>query len=1114
MEGRALNRPLGLDTFRMAFDSATVFTAQALPTPTGAPRQTPSRQSSQHDRRRRSSSPPPVPRDQSLQHENQKEVQNGQGDENISPLDPRRFTPTLHASLVSQILNLQREVESKNRTVHNLEEFLHITKKENEQLSESLKDQGKENRSIKKQMQLLESSTLDALGGIAKERDDANESLAETRSRLETSKSKNRIQEEEVERNQSLWDKERQNWEMERRNMETKVHVVEGRLKTVLAEIAAAQANGYEYPLSSVELDDSAHRTWYTKESDSTSSRSNSVKRHSRFSGLSNGTNEVSEYLNYRASTLSGLNGFGMNKRHGISLADELEFSAEEPDFEGDGTDEVMSPDALPEEAQFHRRRPSVQSISQDQKAWKLLGLLPENIEQAIKEEGLTEKTAAALQDNVTLTEKPSTEDERMSSAPTATAMQYVDSATQFSPPASPKLAPQAESIPSEKVAERALSIEHTANQSRKRVSAPLTEQTTDPKLISHTFVPMVSAGCQTVNQPPSPPLTPIIAIEPLASAPMRTESEVQMISSSMQTDEQRQIILAAAGAREKPSSMTIPVIEIHPPGSRPPSSHTSVVLPPRTKNAGCQASIVLPVLSRSISVQTEAVITGKRSLGSISNSMPKAVSQLSSPPNSLERIEERSPQPPQPAPRTSSRKHSHRSNENPRPLIKPSFSAPVIDTYPGNNDSGPLTSKQPTGLRRPVRSGSLFAGFDSSFTNDSLQLKDFDLSSDDDFATVAPIRKTLSKVQNSWKLVPQSDDEFMGRLGSAKNSVDNLDIDESSDPWLASLVPFGENENQIYKGIDKQTGKKSMIPSKTHGKSGMRQAAPLATAPGPKVPRARSPSAPSVPENDSNVAPPPFPVPTRSSSRRIPISASEGAQSPTPYSTTFFSTARKREVGKPLSRNPLRKVQSAAAVTRFGRNHAQMRTPTHTTSPSTLASDSPQLPKLPKNDITSRLKTDMQPVQQTTHILPVASLAEEASVDTPGQSTSVVDAIAQTMVGEWMWKYVRRRKSFGLTEDVDFDEKGNSNGNGFRHKRWVWLAPYERAVMWSSKQPTSGPALMGKSGRKRKYPETFSGAASNLLQSTFNLYSTSKTTLRCPNLPIHRRASADLSSS
>jgi hypothetical protein len=47
-----------------------------------------------------------------------------------------------------------------------------------------------------------------------------------------------------------------------------------------------------------------------------------------------------------------------------------------------------------------------------------------------------------------------------------------------------------------------------------------------------------------------------------------------------------------------------------------------------------------------------------------------------------------------------------------------------------------------------------------------------------------------------------------------------------------------------------------------------------------------------------------------------------------------------------------------------------------------------------------------------------------------------------------------------------------NTGGNGgIRHKRWVWLAPYERAIMWSSKQPTSGPALLGKSGRKCKAP-------------------------------------------
>lgn len=88
-------------------------------------------------------------------------------------------------------------------------------------------------------------------------------------------------------------------------------------------------------------------------------------------------------------------------------------------------------------------------------------------------------------------------------------------------------------------------------------------------------------------------------------------------------------------------------------------------------------------------------------------------------------------------------------------------------------------------------------------------------------------------------------------------------------------------------------------------------------------------------------------------------------------------------------------------------------------------------------------------------------------------EESNLVDAIAGTMVGEWMWKYIRKRKSFGIGED-DFPYR-TTNGtvsltaHGTRHKRWVWLSPYERTIMWDSKQPTSGSALLGKKGRKRK---------------------------------------------
>lgn len=91
-------------------------------------------------------------------------------------------------------------------------------------------------------------------------------------------------------------------------------------------------------------------------------------------------------------------------------------------------------------------------------------------------------------------------------------------------------------------------------------------------------------------------------------------------------------------------------------------------------------------------------------------------------------------------------------------------------------------------------------------------------------------------------------------------------------------------------------------------------------------------------------------------------------------------------------------------------------------------------------------------------------------------EETNLVDAIAATMVGEWMWKYIRKRKSFGIGEDSSefpvADQNGivnNVTAHGTRHKRWVWLSPYERTIMWDNKQPTSGPALLGKKGRKCK---------------------------------------------
>lgn len=1000
-------------------------------------------------------------RNDRLQHDGRDEPINANQDKDVSPLDPRRFTPNLHASLVGQILTLQRELERRNHTVANLEEFLHMTKAENEELNREIKEKANENRSIRKQMQLLERTTLAALGDVAKERDDASENLAEVRQCLETSRVKNRLQEDEATNTRILWDTERQNWDTEKRNMERKVHLVESRLKTVLADIAAAQVNGYGYSGTSGQFDEGSQSTWDHRGSIPGSSRSSSVKRQSRLSGQSNTTNEVSEYLNFRASTLGALNGLGdQTKFH--SLADELNISGMGEDEEDEIGNDVMAPNALPEEGQFEFRRSSTQSLSQDQKAWKLLCLVPAETEHSSKGEELTNKTANALDNADDLVEHPFEIEKAMLHHKESKA-QYLDSATQFSPPSSPSLMPQLDLDLVQNLPEKAPVGYSLANESRKRISGSLVEQTATAEPACPRISPMVSASCQTMERPLSPPLTPIIAIEPPASSLIPGQKALAMTSSCTQTEDSAQAPLVSASSRYKHSSMNIPFIEIHPPGSRPPSSHNSVVLPPRTKNASCQASIEVPISLRSISVQTDAGLPGKSFVESASNIMRVTVSHMPLSRSGQENIDQGL----EPVPQQKLQKISHRPqpNEHLRPWVKPSHSPPVMATNMSHNDSGPLSDKKDTGLRRPVRNGSLFAGFDGPSAKHTQVLKDFDLSSDDDSAPAAPIRKTLSKVQNSWKLVPRSNEVSSSHLGSAKNSTEDLENEEASDPWLASLVPVEELPQTNPKATLINTRSKATASPNAATQFCARQASYVVTSSGHQVQR-RDQCGQQIAKRDRIVkAPPPFPVPTRSSSRRIPISVSEGAQSPSPYSTTFFSNTPHRGLGRPPSKNPLRKVRSAAAVPRFGRSNGKPRALPEPLSTLNPALDMPRLPKVPKNDVSSRYSNETQEVQQTTHALPLNSLCGPASIDTPGQSTSVVDAIAQTMVGEWMWKYVRKRRSFGITDDVDFDEKGN--GNGIRHKRWVWLAPYERAVMWSSKQPTSGPALMGKNGRK-----------------------------------------------
>lgn len=1053
----------------MALNNEDDAAEHTLPTPTDTPQRTTSRCLSReppYDSSSSpgfSSSPPQHFKEDDCQINGHRSNKDTSNDNSISVLDPRRFTPTLHASLVSEILSLRREIESQNNLVENLEENLHSARLENESLNNSLRSNSKESRSIKRQMQLLEGGTLSALGDLARERDEAFETLADTRRRLETSQKKLRGQEEDAARTQAFWERDRQLWDSERRKLDTKVHIVEGRLKAVLAEIAAGHTNSQWNLGARDEAEEGYPYNHIRRGSDAVSNRSNSVEGRRWRNGTRKGLS--------RSPTPNGFYGYGSAGLNGINLAEELESEDEAKDAREeseDGDDNASLHDILVDSPRKPRPFSSM-SFQHDRKARKVLGLSTDEPEHLIdnhvtvqREERYVKKQDAVIPEQ------------------TAAELHYSDAETQCSPPPSPKL--QA-TPPREKlyIEQLPVTVEHAANQRRKRVSM----QTPLSKPPSMSALAMAPSETKTAEEPNSPSWTPTALETLLAPSATVIPPLVEMKSMSTQTINDGPLSSSTdAPTRDGPASTTtVPTIAIHPPVSGPHSRQPSAVLPPRTRNVACQASIRLPVTSRSM--QTKEIRVDKRPIKLPPNLLPSAVLSrptspsveseglgkaqiLRSPPNqfSITSPPARDPPPPPASP--------------PAPPSQRALAAGTEDAYPGNNDNGPLASGSSSKLRRPVRTGSLFAGFDAAGEERVQPFKKLDLS-DDDSTFREPIRKTLSKVENSWKLVPQSEaNPLLKQQESTPEAANRQDLDSR-----AKLTPQAQTapsnnpqtpaNNTTVQAVVKPGSFERPLKSRNLGKEpDVRRTALISSGVAAHTQGSKSPSIPSPPSTEQ----PPFPVPTRSSSRQ-PLGSSDGTGSPTPYVTTFLGSQR-RQSDKFSARNPaLYTIQSVGVLpqsSRHSRHDSGRQSPRPKTFPAAAPASPQSTPPLPRNDPTSRYSPDSQRYQQHhPQSIKESDTATASAISTVDQP-SVIDAVAQTMIGEWMWKYVRRRKSFGLSESpqTEFDNGRNNGegltGNGTRHKRWVWLAPYERAVMWSSKQPTSGPALLGKGGRKRKF--------------------------------------------
>ncbi|CAG8948027.1 unnamed protein product [Penicillium salamii] len=944
-------------------------------------------------------------------------------EDTLSPFDPRRITPTLHASLVSEILSLRREIENKTKAIDGLEESLDQSRTETETLSASFTQVTREGRSLKHQIQLLEGGASSAMNELVRERDEAVENIGEVRKKLDQAQKKTRSREEELERIQEMWNRDQDSWADERRALERKVHVVEGRLKTVLSEFAAAQE------VATLNSNSQQSENWdgdKTKESDSASIASSSFgRRRTSVTTVSSDDGELtSGFHNVRYSVMSVAPGANSS---GVNLAEELDFD-EEDEFVPSDDETPASPEALPEERPMSVHSQASHSVSI--KASKLLGLSMQSVNSPVASEFRVRDIDP---------DSPTKE--------TKVDASYCDIGIQYSPPPSPRIAP----VALDKEEFRPLDGPEPTKHDETNVL-----ETKDATTLT-IATEMVSSACQTVGELPSPPWTPKVEDSP---PPVELPQPTQMTSVSTQTDVEPEVMQnekrTSLSPNDVPPQMDIPVITIHAPGSEPSSPRNSVVLPPQTKNVGCQVNFRAIADCQSVAIQTEEIRIDQRPVKLPASLLPSAIQDTLPRPGSQGSTLESYAAPPVP-PRSEKRKQRRAATD---PVNQPSEpSLDHVQAYPGNNDNGPLTDGALSNIRRPLRSSSLFAGFEHN-SDDEDPHGDRDVFTDDELLNRPFASYTVSR----------------GKLVNAKSrpSLDSIPLPEIDEQLSSpdSMPPvIGRS----------RPSQRSSTASSSIRQPGMRKMAMISSgAAAHQRTFARTSSEPSLDSGSagSSIAPP-FPVPMRLSSRKVPLSGSEGPPSPTRAGGRKFSDTS----GQSLVRRPtLRRVRSAAAMSQSELTERPETQSSPSRSISTFSPGSPTYrpyrpPPLPFDDITAPGERRVSHKRASHRATPsYRSQNQRERQDSIGgvQPTSVVDAIAQTMVGEWMFKYVRRRKSFGMGESKDNWEgknpdevSANITNSGVRHKRWVWLAPYEGSIMWSSKQPTSGPALLGKSGRK-----------------------------------------------
>lgn len=883
-------------------------------------------------------------------------------DGDISQIDPRQVTPSLHASLVSEILSLRRELDTKQGFLDDLDSTLSLAKAENDALQRDLSKSAKESRSNKRQLQILETETLSTVELLCKERDETREANGELRKKIDIGQKRSRTQDEETRSLQSLLEQERARWNIERSQIERKAIVAEGRLKSIVMELAAREEAVAAAKQSGQDSSNNFHDAVLDDAADIHTL--NAVPRgHAK-----------------QKSSISSITSLTNDRP---TLADELQL-----DQDSESDEDTTMVDSAQYTGEMNSSNGSEDSMRDSDNATFPVhrdgfGAASEDLSEA----GIVKRYSASLEKQIRASRMGDPRPASLSS-PTA----------------------KSKRVSIRREVEQFSDVE--ANQRRKR---------DPPRRTAYRHSRTKSEPCPTGIRPASR----------LSKSSRLSEMSPEIVDSNQAPQEsmsfQRNAVSTASTQTEPeeppqpsnpppppprptraapPLPLSVPAIEIHPPQSAPPSPPTRSVLPPRTKSVGSQTSV--QVALRSIAVQTDTIRVDKRFPALTSHYLATNL-ESSAPRKKIVTIADRDLSP------IRELASSHTA-ANEREQIQPSFAEPASPS--GSKGSMIASDEGDLGRWTRLKRALLPSGRAPMSENNDSEVED-------DLANLDDSDAELSGHVQTYKLLTRT------------NQQTRMAKDDAN-----SKPRGGTSGNNRYSGsYDRRRGitKEQRSPERTWQQKGgrLKYAQPLSS------------NASSINTRTSGPRPP-FAIPKRISSQQSPRqSRSDDSMSRASWrhgSRTSPTRGRAQGVLH-IQTSSVRRSRSSVELLRDELN-----------GPVPSSPSDPLPPPLPVNNNAHTGATNRHTNYQT---YPYNSTGN-ASVGSSHQLT-VVDAITATMIGEWMWKYVRRRKSFVVSDTANEVGKGD-----VRHKRWVWLSPYDRTILWSTKQPTNNAALLGKAGRKR----------------------------------------------